>query len=123
MSINKQQVRTALTHVMHPNQEKDLISLNMIEDLIVQDKFITFTIDLPDKNPALENTLKQRCEEAIHNFVDADAVLDITTAVNISKFKQQDKEQEFPGQGHRQKQQQEEPEELLAGVDNIIAVA
>src|SRR5699024_7088288 len=41
----------------------------------------------------------------------------------ISKFKQQDKEQEFPGQGHRQKQQQEEPEELLAGVDNIIAVA
>src|SRR6056297_1288629 len=44
MSINKQQVRTALTHVMHPEMGKDLVTLNMVEDLIVQDKFITFTI-------------------------------------------------------------------------------
>lgn len=49
MAINKQQVRTALTHVMHPEMDKDLVTLDMIEDLIVQDSFITFTIDLPEK--------------------------------------------------------------------------
>lgn len=125
MSINKQQVRTALTHVMHPYMEKDLVTLEMIEDLVVQDKFITFTIDLPEKDPKLENKLKELCSDAIHKYVDKEAVLDITTAVNISKFKEDGEESsgQFPGQGHRKKQQQEEPGELLAGVDNIIAVA
>ena len=126
MAINKQQVRTALTHVMHPEMEKDLVSLDMIEDLIVQDTFVTFTIDLPEKNAKLEATLKEKCEEAIRKFVDKDAVLDITTAVNISKFRNNEDNGEFPGQGHRKKredQQDEEDEEILSGVKNIIAVA
>lgn len=125
MSINKQQVRTALTHVIHLEMGKDLVTLNMIEDLVVQDKFITFTIDLPDKNPKLDNKLKELCREAIHKFVDKEAVLDITTAVNISKFKDDTEQQsgEFPGQGHRQKQKKQEPDEILSGVDNVIAVA
>lgn len=125
MAINKQQVRTALTHVMHPEAEKDLVSLDMIEDLIVQDSFITFTIDLPEKDPKLEAHLKEKCEDAIHKFVDKDAVLDINTAVNISKFRNEEGGGEFPGQGHRDKKGQEDDkdEEVLSGVKNIIAVA
>lgn len=125
MAINKQQVRTALTHVMHPEMEKDLITLDMIEDLIIQDSFITFTIDLPEKDPKLETKLKERCQDAIHKFVDENAVLDIATAVNISKFRNNEDKGEFPGQGHRKKkdQQQDQEEEVLSGVNNIIAVA
>jgi len=124
MSINKQQVRMALTHVMHPEAEKDLISLDMIEDLIVQEKFITFTIDLPEKNAKLEAQLKEKCEAAIKKYVAEDVVLDITTAVNISKFRDDEGEPDFPGQGHRkEKEQEEENEEILSGVKNIIAVA
>ena len=126
MAINKQQVRTALTHVMHPEMEKDLVTLDMIEDLIVQDSFITFTIDLPEKDPKLESKLKDMCEDAIRKFVDKDAVLDITTAVNISKFRNNEDKGEFPGQGHRKKKEQQQEqgdEEVLSGVENIIAVA
>lgn len=123
MSINKQQVRTALTHVMHPEGDKDVVTLNMIEDLIVQDKFVSFTIDLPEKNAQLENQLKDQCAEAVKKYVAEDAVLDITTAVNISKFKDDEGEPAFPGQGHRQKKEQQEPDELLPGVKNVIAVA
>lgn len=126
MAINKQQVRTALTHVMHPQADKDLVSLDMIEDLIVQDSFITFTIDMPEKDTELETELKEKCEEAIRKFVDKDAVLDINTAVNISKFRNQEDKGEFPGQGHRKKKEQEQEEEdgeILSGVKNIIAVA
>lgn len=126
MAINKQQVRTALTHVMHPEMDKDVITLDMIEDLIVQDQFVTFTIDLPEKDAKLEAKLKEECKKAIRKFVDEDAVLDITTAVNISKFRdnKENGESAFPGQGHRQKKdKQEEDEEVLSGVKNIIAVA
>ncbi|MDX1617600.1 MAG: Mrp/NBP35 family ATP-binding protein [Balneolaceae bacterium] len=139
MSINKQQVRTALTHVFHPKYEKDLITLDLIQDLVVQDKFITFTIDLPEKNPELEMKLKKSCTETIHKYVDEEAVLDIQTAVNLSKKRKLEGEgdeggQEFPGQGHRQQKQSDSPlqgqgqgpepqEEMLSGVKNIIAVA
>jgi ATP-binding protein involved in chromosome partitioning len=124
MAINKQQVRMALTHVMHPEKENDLISLDMIEDIIIQDKFVSFTIDLPGKDPKLESQLKEKCEDAILKYVDEDAVLDITTAVNISKFRNNEDKGEFPGQGHRKKkEQEEEDEEILSGVKNIIAVA
>jgi ATP-binding protein involved in chromosome partitioning len=122
MPINKQQVRTALTHVMHPEMEKDLVTLDMIEDLIVQENFVTFTIDLPEKNAKLEAQLKEMCEEAIRKYVDKNAVLDITTAVNISKFRNSEDRGEFPGQGHRKKKQQDD-KELLSEVENIIAVA
>ncbi len=124
MAINKQQVRTALTHVLHPEMNKDLVTLDMVEDLIVQDSFITFTIDLPEKNTELEHRLKEKCKEAIHKYVDEDAVLDINTAVNISKFRNNEDKGDFPGQGHRQqKNKQKEDEEILSGVKNIIAVA
>ena len=124
MAINKQQVRMALTHVMHPEMEQDIVSLDMVEDIIIQDKFVSFTIDLPEKNPKLDTKLKEKCEEAILKYVDKDAVLDITTAVNISKFRNNKDKGEFPGQGHRKKKdQEEEDEEILSGVKNIIAVA
>ncbi len=76
MAINKQQVRMALTHVMHPEMEQDIVSLDMVEDIIIQDKFVSFTIDLPEKNPKLDTKLKEKCEEAILKYVDEDAVLD-----------------------------------------------
>ncbi len=123
MAINKQQVRTALTHVIHPELGKDLITLNMIEDLIIQDTFITFTIELPEKDPKLENKLKQLSEEAILKYVDKNAVLDIATAVNISKRRELEEGGDFPGKGYRKKQQEEESGEILPGVQNVIAVA
>ncbi|MFH5884128.1 P-loop NTPase [Halalkalibaculum sp. DA3122] len=135
MAINKQQVRTALTHVIHPKYGKDLITLDLVQDLIVQDKFVTFTIDLPEKTPELDTRLKQMCEETLHKYVDNDLVLDIQTAVNLSKKRALEGDEEdggepaFPGQGHREKKQQQSTqqpqgeEELLPGVENIIAVA
>jgi ATP-binding protein involved in chromosome partitioning len=85
MSINKEQVRTGLAHVMHPDEGADLVTLEMIQDIIVQDKYISFTLELPEKNDRLANRLKQDCEEAIKKFIDKDAVVDITVGINISR--------------------------------------
>ncbi len=114
MSINKEQVKTALAHVMHPNQGADLISLDMVHDLIIQEKYISFTLELPEKNDRLSSELKQKCDEAIKKFIDRDAIVDITVGINISRKrnKTDDTQPEEPKQ-----------EPLLAGVKNIIAVA
>jgi ATP-binding protein involved in chromosome partitioning len=113
MSINKEQIKTALAHVLHPEEKQDLISLDMIQDIIIQEKYISFTLEMPEQNEELATNLKNRCEGAIHKFIDKDAVVDIQVGVNISKRKDKP---EPPKQAQQQ-------EEILPGVKNIIAVA
>ena len=116
MSINKEQVKSALSQVLHPSEQRDLISLDMVQDVIVQDKYISFTLEFPEKDEALEAQLKEKAEEAIQKFIDKEAIVDIQTAVNLSlKRKMEDSDP--------QKQQQAQQPQILPNVKNIIAVA
>lgn len=119
MSIKKEQIRSALTHVMHPDYEKDLITLDLIQDLIIQEKYVSFTLELPEENKSLAAELKKSSSEAIRKFVDPEAVLDITVGINISK------KREIEGDDASAKETKQEPEQqpILSGVKNIIAVA
>ena len=110
MSIKKEQIITALAHVLHPNLKQDLVSLEMIQDLIIQEKYITFTLEMAEQNNALAEDLKKKCEGAIHKFIDREAIVDIQVGVNISK------RQQAPAQPAA-------PVQPLGGVKNIIAVA
>ncbi len=116
MAINKEQIRTALAHVLHPVEQKDLITLDMIQDLIVQEKYITFTLEMSGKDDKLATKLTSKCEEAIRTFVDREAVVDITVGVNLSRAREQ-------GGDQPKAEQSEKPEPLLPGVKKILAVA
>jgi ATP-binding protein involved in chromosome partitioning len=115
MSIHKEQIRNALSHAIHPELSSDLVSLNMIQDVIIQDKYISFTLEMPEKNEKLALNLKRIAEEAIHKLVDKECVVDITVGINISL--QKDKEKEPP------KAQPAQHQPILPGVKHVIAVA
>lgn len=115
MAIEKEQVLTALAHVLHPEKKQDLIQLEMIQDLVVQEKFITFTLEMPAKDDRLALELKRRCEETIRKLVDNEAVLDIAVGVNLSKGREEAEKQPA------KTTQEEAP--LLPGVKHVIAVA
>lgn len=116
MSINKEQVKSALSQVLHPSEQRDLISLDMVQDVIVQDKYISFTLEFPEKDEALEAQLKEKAKEAIQKFIDKEAIVDIQTAVNLTlKRKMED--------SNPQQQQQAQQPQILPNVKNIIAVA
>lgn len=119
MSIKKEQIKSALMHVLHPKYEKDLISLDLVQDLIVQEKYVSFTLELPEENKQLAVDLKKKCTEAIHKFVDKEAVLDITIGINISKKRELEGDSKPADAAPKQPEQQP----ILAGVKNIIAVA
>ncbi len=123
MSIKKEQITSALTHVLHPQYNKDLITLGLIQDLIVQEKYVSFTLELPEKNDALANELKKMSSEAIHKFVDKEAVLDITVGINISKKRELEGKDGKPGEQQHQHQHPPQPQPVLQNVKNIIAVA
>ncbi len=106
-------------HVLHPKYEKDLISLDLVQDLIVQEKYVSFTLELPEENKQLAADLKKKCTEAIHKFVDKEAVLDITIGINISKKRELEGDSKPADAAPKQPEQQP----ILPGVKNIIAVA
>ena len=118
MSIHKEQIKSALSQVLHPQYEKDLITLDLIQDLIIQDKYISFTLEMPRKDDSLAHHLKQECTRAIQKFVDPEAVVDITVGINISRQRELEGKDES---AEPQNQSQQEP--ILPGVKHIIAVA
>lgn len=120
MSIHKEQVKSALAHVIHPAYNKDLITLELIQDLITQDKYISFTLELPKKDDELAVHLKQECTKAVQKFVDPEAVLDITIGINISRQRELEASN---GQNAPAATSQQQPDPVLSGVKNVIAVA
>ena len=111
MAIQKEQIKTALAHVLHPEKKVDIVSLDMIQDIIVQEKYVSFTLEMPTKNDSLAQELSQRCEGAIHKFIDRDAVVDIQVGINVSQQRQSPPPTPEPTASP------------LSGVKNIIAVA
>lgn len=75
MPINKLQIQSALAHVIHPNVGKDLITLGIIGDIVVQEKFITFELELKEETPDIAQKLRNLCTEAIHRYVDTEAII------------------------------------------------
>lgn len=117
MSIHKEEVKSALSQVIHPTYQKDLITLGLIQDLVTQDKYIAFTLELPRKDDELANKLKNECQKAVEKFIDPEAVLDITIGINISK------QRELEGDQEQKENQQQKQQPILPGVKNVIAVA
>lgn len=118
MSIHKEEVKSALSQVLHPTYNKDLITLDLVQDLVTQEKYIAFTLELPKKDDELANKLKKDCEKAVKKFIDPEAVVDITVGINISK------QRELEGDDQQNNNQQQQKEQtILPGVKNVIAVA
>lgn len=115
MAITKATVLDALTNVIDPDIGIDIVTQNLVDDLVIQDKFISFTVYLTDNTGSVAGKILASCKKAIIERVDADAVLD----VNIAK--KPDGRSSTPPPPPPQ--QAAEPENLLAGVKNIIAVA
>ncbi|WP_129717129.1 Mrp/NBP35 family ATP-binding protein [Pedobacter sp. SYP-B3415] len=92
MSITVEQVLSALKNVEDPDLKKDLVTLNMIKDVAIEDRFVRFTLELTTPACPLKDMLKNACINAIKHFVDKDAEISInitsrvTTPVNSNSL-------------------------------------
>jgi len=63
--LTQEQVLAALSTVMDPELNKDLVTLKMIKDVQVQDSKVTFTIELTTPACPLRDQIKGSAEEAV----------------------------------------------------------
>lgn len=93
----------ALREVQDPDLKKDLVTLNMITDIKVGEKKLSFTVVLTTPACPLKEMIKKDCEKAIEKHFGSGIELDILMSSSVTS------------------QRNDGP--ILPGVKNIIAIA
>jgi len=99
--ITQEQVYNALRHVEDPDLKKDLVTLNMIEDLKIDGNKISFSVVLTTPACPMKAMLENACRNSILHFVSKEAELSINMTSRVTS----------------------RPDKTLAGIKNIIVVA
>ena len=102
--ITREQVLDALRNVEEPDLKKDLVTLNMVKDVEVSGKQVSFTVVLTTPACPLKELIANACRNAIIHFVDKDAEVTVNMTAQVTS-------------------KRTGGDVILPGVRNIIAVA
>lgn len=103
MEITRENILKALSEVQDPDLKKDLVTLNMIQNIQTADGMIKFTVMLTTPACPLKELIKRDCEKAIAKHFGEDVATDIEMSSTVTTIR--------------------DNAPLLPGVKNIIAVA
>jgi ATP-binding protein involved in chromosome partitioning len=101
--MTKDHIIAALRHVNDPDLKKDLVTLNMIEDIQIEGKTVKFKLVLTTPACPLKNQMKQACIDSIHQRVDEKAIVEVELTSRVTSVRK-------------------DTEEVLKDVKNIVAV-
>ncbi|MBK0402262.1 Mrp/NBP35 family ATP-binding protein [Adhaeribacter sp. BT258] len=104
MAITKEDVLRALSYVEEPDLGKDLVTLNMIEDVAIDGRKVSFTVILTTPACPLKDLIRTACERAIHTMVDKEAEVTVNMTSRVTSGRM-------------------DASAVLKGVKNIIAIA
>lgn len=85
MIITEEKVLAALSHVEDPDLKKDLVTLKMIKDVKIEDKKVSFTLELTTPACPMKDMLKNACINAVKHFVDAEVEININITSRVTK--------------------------------------
>lgn len=103
MEITAANVLKALGNVDDPDLKKDIVSLGMVKNLVVEGNKVAFTVELTTPACPMKEEIRHACLTAVRHLVSRDAEVDITMSSRVSTVRGSN-------------------EVLLPGVKNIIAV-
>src|ERR1700709_1284745 len=87
MTITKEQVLAALSHVEEPDLKKDLVTLNMIQDINIEGNKVSFSVILTTPACPLKAMIENACRNAIIYFVSKDAEVHINMTSRVTSQK------------------------------------
>lgn len=95
--INKENVIKALSKVNDPDLKRDLVSLNMVKNVIIDGTKITVQIELTTPACPLKDTIKNDCIAAIKKEIPEASEIIIDMSSNVSEHLNQSKNAIMPG--------------------------
>jgi ATP-binding protein involved in chromosome partitioning len=101
--MTTQDILKALSHVQEPDLKKDLVTLNMVQNIEIEGNNLSFTIVLTTPACPLKELIRRDCENAVREHVGADLNVNVKFTANTTTNRADGKS-------------------LLSKVKNIIAV-
>ena len=88
--MTENDILKALSTVEEPDFKKDLVTLNMVEDIKIENNSVSFTVILTTPACPLKDLIKSRCFDAIHLMINKDVGIKInftskTTSLRTDK--------------------------------------
>src|ERR1700749_1130681 len=85
--ITREQVLSALSHVEEPDLKKDLVTLNMIQDIHIDGNNVSFSVILTTPACPLKAMIENACRNAISHFISKEAVVSINMTSRVTSQK------------------------------------
>lgn len=104
MNITEEKVLEALSNVMDPDLHKDIVTLGMVKDIVIEGHKLNFSVELTTPACPMKDAIHQACINAIHLLISKDIDLQINMTARVTSLR-------------------DNKNELLPDVKNIIAVA
>jgi ATP-binding protein involved in chromosome partitioning len=89
MLITRENIFSALKNVEDPDLKKDLVTLNMIEDVVIDGNKVSFTVVLTTPACPMKEMLENACRNAVKHFVSKDAEISIKMTSRVTTPQQQ----------------------------------
>ena len=89
--ITKENVLAALSQVQEPDLGKDLVTLNMIQDIVIDNSQVSFTVVLTTPACPLKDLIRSACENAIKILVDKNAIVQVNFTANVNTNRKDNK--------------------------------
>lgn len=87
MVYTEKEILAALSHVLDPDIKKDLVSLNMISNIVVEEGKVTFKLTLTTPACPLKEKIKADCVAAIHEHVSSSLQVEIEMDANVTSLR------------------------------------
>lgn len=81
--VTKEQILNALSYVEEPDLKKDLVTLNMIQNIQIEDQKIAFDVILTTPACPLKDHIEHACRNAIAHFIDKNLDVQINMTSNV----------------------------------------
>lgn len=81
--ITTEKVLQALSQVQEPDLGKDLVTLNMVKDIVIDGMNVSFTVVLTTPACPLKDMIRGACENAIKILVDKNAIPTVNFTANV----------------------------------------
>jgi ATP-binding protein involved in chromosome partitioning len=94
--MTKADILKALSNVQEPDLGKDLVTLNMVQDVEVEGNYVSFTVVLTTPACPLKDMIKNACVNAVKLLVNKEAVVKVNFTSNTTT-KRQDNNAVLPG--------------------------